>query len=95
MWQAALSTQAQWVSITSYNEWGEGTQIEGAVPRSIDVRELSAVGQALPMKTRTEGLKLRVLEAYQDYSPGGEDLYMAMTATFSRELKARERAPEL
>lgn len=95
MWQAALSTQPQWVSITSFNEWGEGTQIEGAVPRTIDVEGLSALGQALPMKIRKEGLKLRVLEAYQDYSPGGQDLYMDMTASFSRELKGRESVPEL
>ena len=30
MWQAALESGAEYVSITSYNEWGEGTQIESA-----------------------------------------------------------------
>ena len=29
-----LGSLASFVSITSYNEWGEGTQIEAAVPRS-------------------------------------------------------------
>ncbi|EFJ40560.1 hypothetical protein VOLCADRAFT_99671 [Volvox carteri f. nagariensis] len=33
LWSAALSAGVQMVSITSYNEWGEGTQIEPAVPR--------------------------------------------------------------
>lgn len=32
MWQAALDLGPHAVSITSYNEWGEGTQIEPAVP---------------------------------------------------------------
>jgi glycoprotein endo-alpha-1,2-mannosidase len=33
MWEAALATGARVVSITSINEWGEGTQIEPAVPK--------------------------------------------------------------
>jgi len=32
MWEAAVHLQPHSVSITSYNEWGEGTQIEPAVP---------------------------------------------------------------
>jgi glycoprotein endo-alpha-1,2-mannosidase len=34
MWRAALDSGAEYVSITSYNEWGEGTQIESAAARS-------------------------------------------------------------
>jgi hypothetical protein len=34
MWRAALSAGADIVTITSYNEWGEGTQIEPAGHRS-------------------------------------------------------------
>jgi glycoprotein endo-alpha-1,2-mannosidase len=30
MWKAALNASADFVTITSYNEWGEGTQIEPA-----------------------------------------------------------------
>ena len=33
MWERAIVDGADVVSITSYNEWGEGTQIEPAVPR--------------------------------------------------------------
>jgi len=33
-WRSALSSQAKLVSITSFNEWHEGTQIEPAVPRA-------------------------------------------------------------
>merc|ERR1712232_309871 len=32
MWQRAIDINPWAVSITSYNEWGEGTQIEAAVP---------------------------------------------------------------
>jgi glycoprotein endo-alpha-1,2-mannosidase len=35
MWGAALEVNPSYVSITSYNEWMEGTQIEAAVPKSI------------------------------------------------------------
>ncbi|KNC46829.1 endo-alpha-mannosidase [Thecamonas trahens ATCC 50062] len=33
MWEAALASGPDYVSITSFNEWGEGTQIEPAVAR--------------------------------------------------------------
>jgi glycoprotein endo-alpha-1,2-mannosidase len=34
LWSAALSAKPDMVSITSYNEWGEGTQIEAAAPHA-------------------------------------------------------------
>ncbi len=34
MWRAALAAHADLVTITSYNEWNEGTQIEPASTRS-------------------------------------------------------------
>jgi hypothetical protein len=34
MWTAAVQSSADGVTITSYNEWHEGTQIEPARPRS-------------------------------------------------------------
>ena len=36
MWEHAIADGADMVSITSYNEWGEGTQIEPAVARRGD-----------------------------------------------------------
>ncbi len=33
LWNATLSSHADIVSVTSFNEWGEGTQIEPAEPR--------------------------------------------------------------
>jgi hypothetical protein len=33
MWRAAISSDADSVTITSFNEWHEGTQIEPAMPR--------------------------------------------------------------
>jgi glycoprotein endo-alpha-1,2-mannosidase len=33
-WERAIAERADMVSITSYNEWGEGTQIESAVARA-------------------------------------------------------------
>ncbi|HYF95297.1 MAG TPA: glycoside hydrolase family 99 protein [Symbiobacteriaceae bacterium] len=34
MWQSVAEAAAEWVSITSFNEWHEGSQIEPAVPRA-------------------------------------------------------------
>jgi hypothetical protein len=35
MWRLAIAAGADRVTITSYNEWHEGTQIEPAVPRRL------------------------------------------------------------
>ena len=34
MWRNALHASPNGITITSYNEWGEGTQIEGARPHT-------------------------------------------------------------
>ena len=83
-WDAALSAGASFVGITSYNEWGEGTQIEAARPRVIDVEALSPRGLALPRNIRDAlGLK----DAYSDYSDaGGCNAFMELTDTYSKRL---------
>jgi hypothetical protein len=35
MWRMAIASGADRVTITSFNEWHEGTQIEPAVPRHL------------------------------------------------------------
>jgi glycoprotein endo-alpha-1,2-mannosidase len=35
MWRSAITSRAPLVSITSFNEWGEGTQIEPAKPYTV------------------------------------------------------------
>eukprot|EP01111_Echinosteliopsis_oligospora_P009649 TRINITY_DN2862_c2_g1_i1.p1 TRINITY_DN2862_c2_g1~~TRINITY_DN2862_c2_g1_i1.p1 ORF type:complete len:411 (-),score=115.46 TRINITY_DN2862_c2_g1_i1:45-1277(-) len=35
-WESALSAMPDIISITSYNEWHEGTQIEAAIPKQIE-----------------------------------------------------------
>lgn len=43
-WKAALEAGVEVVSITSYNEWGEGTQVMGALPVAVArLRAFSAV----------------------------------------------------
>ena len=36
MWNGAINSGANYVAITSFNEWHEGTQIEPAVPKVSD-----------------------------------------------------------
>jgi glycoprotein endo-alpha-1,2-mannosidase len=46
MWQAALAANSEWVSITSFNEWHEGTQIEPAVDFSAGTRKYTGYEKA-------------------------------------------------
>ena len=41
MWQAAISAGAEWISVTSFNEWHEGTQIEPATASVLGTRTYS------------------------------------------------------
>jgi glycoprotein endo-alpha-1,2-mannosidase len=86
MWQKALACRPQIVSVTSYNEWGEGTQVEGATPKSIDVEALAPQGMALGRDARAR-LKLLVQDKYRDYGSLGEQGYMDITKKFALELE--------
>lgn len=94
MWRAALAADPAMVSVTSFNEWGEGTQIEEAAPRVVDVDALAPQGLALPSSTR-DALRLRLKDRYDDYSlEGAPDYYMKLTAEFAAALrKLGEGAP--
>jgi glycoprotein endo-alpha-1,2-mannosidase len=72
MWKAALAADSDGVGVTSFNEWGEGTQIEPAVPRTVDVDALASAGGALPREVRDA---LRVSDGYDDYSSAGPPEY--------------------
>jgi glycoprotein endo-alpha-1,2-mannosidase len=83
MWRAALGAEASYVAITSFNEWGEGTQIEEAVPRSINVPVLAARQLALPPATRNA---LYLHSEYKSYLPERPNYYMMLTLNFSSAL---------
>eukprot|EP01130_Rhizamoeba_saxonica_P017657 TRINITY_DN8604_c0_g1_i1.p1 TRINITY_DN8604_c0_g1~~TRINITY_DN8604_c0_g1_i1.p1 ORF type:complete len:431 (+),score=84.25 TRINITY_DN8604_c0_g1_i1:1-1293(+) len=56
MWEKVINANPTAVSITSYNEWMEGTQIEEVVPKSIDI-------------TIYDGLEYSYLD-YSPHDPG-------------------------
>ena len=80
---AALDAKAVYVGVSTYNEWGEGTQVEAAVPRWIDVARLAPAGAALPRATRTA---LHLSDAYSNYLPDAPDTYMMATLAYSARL---------
>lgn len=79
-WDAALESKTIYVGITTYNEWGEGTQIEAAIPRSINLTALIPTGKALPRDVRE---KMRLLDGYSSYNPFEPDHYMMETLRYS------------
>ncbi|PSC70263.1 glyco endo-alpha-1,2-mannosidase [Micractinium conductrix] len=74
-WEAALDAQPAAVSITSFNEWGEGTQIEAA--RAPDGGEAGG-GTAR-------------YQSYGGTTGHDEWLYMRLTAGFAARLGAQQR----
>ena len=88
MWEEALSSEPSSVSITSYNEWGEGTQIEPAVPKERVVPAAPAAlkeGEAL-MDAETLR-RLGFGGAYEDYGQGGPELYLAKTLKWAERFR--------
>jgi len=73
-WGAAMASGAHVLSITSYNEWGEGTQIEPAVPYKVPEDSRLAPDVRL---------ELGLPESYSDYSPYDPYFYLNRTARWS------------
>jgi glycoprotein endo-alpha-1,2-mannosidase len=94
MWERALASGADEVSVVSWNEWGEGTQVEPAAPRRVDVDALAPLGRALNRTLRAQ-LQLAASDAYQDYEDaGGPRAYLHLTSQFAQRLR-RARGPRL
>lgn len=91
-WESALRSGASHVGITTWNEWGEGTQIEAAVSRKIDVDALAPAGRALDRSTRAA---LRLRDAYDDYGSGGSDLYLRLTMEWGQRLRQAKGAEQV
>lgn len=89
-WNKALEFEPEFVSITSFNEWGEGTQIEEAVPFRVNANVMAPAGECLPRQVREE---LGLPEFYQDYKPGGPDAYLKDTKRYSIRLARRLEVP--
>ena len=103
MWARALDARAAVVSVTSYNEWGEGTQIEPAAPRAVplpagadDDANGTVVARAVRERLcRPARASFCARDAYEDYAPHAPTYYLERTLHFSRELSQRATSGEL
>lgn len=77
MWSEAVEAGACVVSVTSYNEWGEGTQIEPAVPHVVPA------GQGMDEETRALLFADREMADYAPLPPTG---YLERTLKWARTL---------
>jgi hypothetical protein len=73
MWQAAISAGAEWISVTSYNEWHEGTQIEPATASAIGTRTYAGYDGAYGSASADSPRAYLVRTAYwiDRFQPGG------------------------
>jgi Glycosyl hydrolase family 99 len=86
-WQAAISARADVISITSYNEWGEGTQIEPARVWGRGEAGAAAGSGKTDQETEASPAEGAAAVNYQSYldSQGVASpyLYMQMTGEFA------------
>jgi glycoprotein endo-alpha-1,2-mannosidase len=85
MWLAAIGAGADRVTITSYNEWHEGTQIE---PARAPAQRASAVSPVLPAYASYEG-------AYGLRGRAAERAYLLRTRLWASAYAAARRALQL
>jgi glycoprotein endo-alpha-1,2-mannosidase len=89
MWEHAVGCDPSTISITSYNEWGEGTQIEPAVAKrrvALPATKAETKGAA---EARGAVMDEQILQkiglggAYEDYGEGGPDYYLTKTRAWA------------
>ncbi|XP_078736447.1 glycoprotein endo-alpha-1,2-mannosidase-like protein [Lampetra fluviatilis] len=78
--RAALLTRPEIISITSFNEWHEGTQIETAIPRKGRGRDGGAAGAGAGGGA-----------PYLDYLPGAPDMYLSLTRKWAMRLRKEKQ----
>lgn len=84
MWAAALQVRPAAVGITTFNEWGEGTQIEDAIAMRVNVDALAPAGMALDHGLRAA---LRISNEHAAY-PQEPGYFLLRTLAWSREFAA-------
>ena len=87
-WKAAIDAGVDQVTITSYNEWGESTQIEPAVPYSIEIGVFEPRGECLNQTTR-KALRLPENGEYLNYKPEEPHYYLEITRDNVKVLKEK------
>lgn len=98
-WQAALAVQPAAVSITSYNEWGEGTQIEPAkvfpAPNGSSTGSSSADADGSNSSGGGGGGGEQHYQSYGGQPRRDEWLYMSITAEYALQLQQQQGTAEV
>lgn len=84
MLRSALGAGPTAISVTSYNEWGEGTQIEPAVPHSLPLPAGPGPGRSRGAQPGDSKLKV-----YHDYGAGGPGMYISLTREWFQRFRAK------
>ena len=90
--RAAIGADADVALVTSYNHWGDGTQIEPAAENPAAAASIdNPKGEVMHNGRMVE---VEHIGEYQSYSPQPEDFYMVQTAEWAKGFALR-KAEEL